>query len=275
MTLGSTAALDLGAARKPAKDILAAVRLGRDPASAKIEARERAGETFGTLLVAYLAHKRASQGAQLQGDRAPSDQVRALAVCPPGGRDRSPPGCRAHGCGHNQERAGRRQLHARKSERIFHLAHPRGTDRAQPMRATSIRRVTNKSRDRVLTDDELRALWAALDDDDYSDIIRLLVYTAARTNEIGGLRWSEINFDKAQIEIPAARMKNGKPHVIPLSEPALAILKRRERGDREHVFGRGASGFQGWSWRRKDLDARIAGKRPIGCCTIFAAWPRP
>src|SRR4051812_23415468 len=47
MTLGSVAALDLGAARKSAKDILAAVRLGRDPASTKSEARERAGETFG------------------------------------------------------------------------------------------------------------------------------------------------------------------------------------------------------------------------------------
>jgi len=57
-------------------------------------------------------------------------------------------------------------------------------------------------------------------------------------------------------------MKNGRSHVVPLSEPALAILKRRERRGRDHVFGRGASGFQGWSYQRKALDDGIPGPRP-------------
>src|SRR5215208_2907064 len=50
LTLGSTALLDPGKARDRARDLLAAVRLGQDPASAKIEARAKAAETFGVLV---------------------------------------------------------------------------------------------------------------------------------------------------------------------------------------------------------------------------------
>jgi integrase len=75
----------------------------------------------------------------------------------------------------------------------------------------------------VPTEEELRAVWGALrDGDDYSDIVKLLILTAARRGEIGDLQWSEVNLDAAVIEIPAVRMKNGKPHVVPLSGPALA-----------------------------------------------------
>lgn len=117
-------------------------------------------------------------------------------------------------------------------------------------------------RNRTISEVEFRTLWGALGDDDYGDIIKLLAYTGARRGEIGGLRWDEVNLDEAVIELPARRMKNDKPHRIPLSEPALAILNKRPKDGREHVFGRGMSGFQGWAWRRKDLDARLPGKRP-------------
>jgi integrase len=118
-------------------------------------------------------------------------------------------------------------------------------------------------RDRVPTEDELRAVWAAIrDGDDYGDIVKLLILTAARRGEIGDLRWHEIDFDDGLIEIPAARMKNGRPHVIPLSESVLAILAKRQRNGRDHVFGRGRSSFQGWSRSREALDKAIAGPRP-------------
>ena len=58
------------------------------------------------------------------------------------------------------------------------------------------------ARDRVLGEDELRTLWGALGDDEYGDIVRLLIYTAARRHEISGLRWDEIDFDAAVIELP-------------------------------------------------------------------------
>ena len=48
-------------------------------------------------------------------------------------------------------------------------------------------------RARLITDVELRDIWAALRDDAYGDIMRLLVLTGARAREIGGLRWSEVD----------------------------------------------------------------------------------
>ena len=48
----------------------------------------------------------------------------------------------------------------------------------------------NPARDRVLDDDEIRAVWRACQDDDFGRIIKLLLLTGCRRNEIGGLQWS-------------------------------------------------------------------------------------
>ena len=60
MTLGGTGALTAAQARSRAKDILAAVRLGRDPANEKSSARAKARKTFGSLLANYLDHQRSA-----------------------------------------------------------------------------------------------------------------------------------------------------------------------------------------------------------------------
>ena len=67
--------------------------------------------------------------------------------------------------------------------------------------------VESAPRSRVLSDAELAQIWRALDDGPYSAIVRLLMMTGARREEIGGLRWSEINFDEAVIVLPPARTK--------------------------------------------------------------------
>ncbi len=81
---------------------------------------------------------------------------------------------------------------------------------------------TNKhdeqSRDRVLSDAELAAIWKDCRDDDYGRIIKLLMLTGQRLTEISDLRWSEINLDKDMIELPGARTKNARPHQIPMSD---------------------------------------------------------
>ena len=74
----------------------------------------------------------------------------------------------------------------------------------------------------------------------------------------GGALDSEII---AAVNETAGRMKNGKPHVIPLAPPALDILRRRQRNGRDYVFGSGQGGFQGWSQARKALDSRMGGDR--------------
>ncbi len=129
---------------------------------------------------------------------------------------------------------------------------------ANPVIGTG-RAVADSSRDRVLTDDELRLIWNALPQNDYGNIVRLLALTGQRRDEIGSLSWQEVDFHKAVISLPTERTKNGKPHDIPLSPAALAILKQQPRlVGREYIFGIGANGYSGWSKSKEMLDQRIA-----------------
>lgn len=68
-----------------------------------------------------------------------------------------------------------------------------------------------ESRHRVLSDSELRQLWNALPDTGYGRAVKLLILTGQRRQEIGMLRWSEIDFTRGVISLPAERTKNGKP----------------------------------------------------------------
>jgi integrase len=81
-----------------------------------------------------------------------------------------------------------------------------------------------KSRDRVLADRELAIVWHALPDSDYGAIVKLLILTGQRREEIGALRRSEVDLEELVIALPPERTKNGRPHEVPLSKPALAIL---------------------------------------------------
>ena len=113
------------------------------------------------------------------------------------------------------------------------------------------------TRARVLTDDELKAVWKACDDTDHAAIVKLLLLTGQRAAEIGSLRWDEVKDDR--IELPGQRTKNKRPHTVPLSDPAKAILDRFRKVGRVHVFGRDdAAGFRGWGVSKQRLDERIA-----------------
>src|SRR5262249_25106230 len=70
---------------------------------------------------------------------------------------------------------------------------------------------TNSARTRLVTQDELREIWQAIEQipsGDFADIVKLLLFTAARANEIGALAWSEIDFERAELALPAERVKN-------------------------------------------------------------------
>ena len=110
------------------------------------------------------------------------------------------------------------------------------------------------SRERVLTREELVKLWRALGQDRYSDIVRLLLLTGQRRGEIGKLAWSEIDFAKGMIVLPAERVKNPREHALPLSRQALAILERQpRRNSSDLVFG----GFNSWDNAKQRLDQRL------------------
>jgi integrase len=104
------------------------------------------------------------------------------------------------------------------------------------------------------------AIWRNLPTGDFGDIIRLLILTGQRREEIGGLQWSEVDLAGGVINLPAARVKNNRPHQVPLSEPALAILAARQaRANGEPaVFGRdGRDRFTNWSNTKSALDRRL------------------
>ncbi|RJG00344.1 tyrosine-type recombinase/integrase [Noviherbaspirillum sedimenti] len=63
-----------------------------------------------------------------------------------------------------------------------------------------------------------------------------LILTASRTNEVIGATWPEIDFDKATWTIPAERMKAKIAHTVPLSAPALAVLKQAETESKGTAF---------------------------------------
>jgi integrase len=83
-----------------------------------------------------------------------------------------------------------------------------------------------QKRDRVLTDDELRQLWAAFDglDAPMGAYFKLRLITAQRGGEVGGMRWQDVDLDGGWWTVPAESSKNKLPHRVPLSSTALAIL---------------------------------------------------
>jgi len=116
-------------------------------------------------------------------------------------------------------------------------------------------RAAEVSRDRVLTDAELKAIWYSLESNDYGAIIKLLMLTGQRAGEIALLRWTEVT--EGEIVLPAERTKNGRLHFVPLSGAAREILNTQYREGRTFVFGRSDSGFSGWSKAKSELDARL------------------
>jgi integrase len=116
------------------------------------------------------------------------------------------------------------------------------------------------SRDRTLNDTELALVWKAASEigSPFGPLYHLLILTGARREEIGGLRWSEIDGD--MILLPPERTKPGHSHTIPLSPSALALVKQLPRiSDSELAFTTtGTTAVSGWSKAKLLLDTRAA-----------------
>ncbi|TAL04926.1 MAG: site-specific integrase [Rhodospirillaceae bacterium] len=85
----------------------------------------------------------------------------------------------------------------------------------------------NNSRDRVLTDKELKKIWIAAVNMGwpFGRSVQLLILTAARRSEVLGLSWSEIDMDASLWQLPAERAKNNEAHIIHLSPQSVKVLK--------------------------------------------------
>jgi integrase len=257
MTFGTLDQLPPAKAREMARDLLAAVRSGRDPQAEKMNVRTTANQTFGVVLVSYLAR----QEGRLK-TRSFSETKRILTT------QWKP----LHGL--SLDNIGRATIadllfkiadkngkhastHARSSlSAFFSWAMREGLCETNPVIATN-KAIDPVVRDRVLADNEFRAIWEALPDSDYGRIVRLLILTGCRREEIGSLAWSEVDLENHVIVLPGERTKNKRAHQIPLSDMARNILRDAPNYGGSHVFGRKGNGFSGWSRAKRKLDAEL------------------
>jgi integrase len=113
-----------------------------------------------------------------------------------------------------------------------------------------------RSRDRVLADDELRAVIFAARQAGrpYGAIVELPALTGQRRNEVASMRWQELDLDKALWTIPGNRAKNGRPHVVDLSPRAIELIRVQEKS-RDLVFPTiSGKPFMAFSQAKRQLD---------------------
>jgi integrase len=260
MKLGAVSAVDFEKVRKTARSLYHRVQLGEDPAAAAAEARVKAAETLGATIKLYLARQksRLKPRSLVEVERHLLVHLRPLHSLPLAKIERRTIANRLseieQASGNRTRNSVRATLHA-----MYAWAIQEGMAEFNPVTGTS--RAPERSRDRVLSATEINVIWNALPDDHFGAIIKLLALTGARANEIAALRWNEVH--DSMIVLPAERTKNSRSHIIPLSDPARAIINaqpRRANADgktRELVFGFGEGAFAGWGKCREQLNERI------------------
>jgi integrase len=277
ITLGPIEAQSAAKARAAAKDVLAAVRLGRNPAAEKRTAKAKVAETFGALLPRYLEHKRVElkprsfqEVARHLEMHAQALHARALDAI-----DQRAAAMLLARIAETRGRTAANRVRASVSA-YFSWLMKEGLASSNPFANTN-KAPENASRDRTPIDSELAEIWRACEDNQYGAIVRLLMLCGARRDEVAGLRWSEVNLDDALITLPPERTKSRREHEIPLSAAALAIIQAQPHRDgRDHIFGRGEGGFSDYSSSKRELDARILAARQAvmkkGKAVPMPAW---
>jgi integrase len=272
ITLGSATALDLAKARDAAVTLYAQVKLGQDPAGQKQESRVRALQSFGAVLEAFLKRQkqRLKERSYRECERYLLHHFKLFHGLPISSINRQAITARVNEIAENAPVAAdkaRAWLSA-----FFSWAMREGLTETNPVMGSN-RPSEPKPRDRVLSDDELADIWHGLGDSQFADIVRLLLLTGLRRNEIGWLAWSEVDIANAVLRLPAARVKNSVPHTVYLSDMALDIIKAQpKRRYRELLFGDGQGGYNGWGHSKERLDQRIADVRKASKLKPMPPW---
>jgi integrase len=275
--------LTLASARSLAAEVRRQVALGLDPASAhvaeksrrRVAAVEGAANTFGAASRGFVEQyaskkvRRWKEQARLLGLR-PED----LTLIPKGLADRwgerpiaeidghdiyalidetrrsGAPGLKRRSDGETESRA--RAMLSCLSRMFRWLVSKRRVSRNPCMGIE--RPKVPEARDRVLADAEIVKFWSAAgaEREEVSALLRLLLLTGCRLNEVAGMTRAELSDDGATWNIPGARTKNRRPHVVPLAPLAREIIAG--------VPGEGGAVFATNSWSRiKDrLDTTMA-----------------
>jgi len=162
------------------------------------------------------------------------------------------------------ERSGSAANKAHKwLRKLFQFAVNRGDLHSSPMKGMAQPHEEGR-RQRVLRGDELVFVWNAAGDlgEPWTPFVRLLILTGQRLREVAGMQWREVDLGAANWIIPAARSKNKREHLIPLSPEVVEILKalqpepKLRKGVVFSTNGKGAIG--GFSKLKKALDVKVS-----------------
>jgi integrase len=252
--LGDVGALDPERAREAARAHLAQKAIGNDPAARR--KADRRAIRLAEIAASYLAHqaKRAKTSTLDQIRRNLNKYAASIHGEPVAAIDRAA----LHRL-HNRVTRAAGPVQANRTlaslSAMFAWAMRAGLAKENP--AALVPRNPETEKDRVLTNDELRAIWEATEGGgDFDRIVRVLLLTGCRKSEIAGARWSEII--DTLLTIPEARTKTAIVHEVPLSGLAVKQLPEPREG-RDHLFGESEeAGFSGWSRSKERLDKRVA-----------------
>jgi integrase len=114
----------------------------------------------------------------------------------------------------------------------------------------------SRARDRVLTDAEIVKFWraTAIEREEFSALLKLLLLTGCRLNEVARMTRAELSDDGATWNIPAARTKNRRPHMVPLSPAARELIASLAQEGQLVFTTNGRSPVSGWSKIKQRLD---------------------
>jgi integrase len=253
--LGSCSALSLAKARDAVRAIMGDVARGIDPAAERKKAKAHEALTLSALLsdwqALHLASKRPRYAAEAVRalrnafsrylDLPAADLTRAAAV----------KALDAMAMRGSPAMAARTAAYGKAA---YGWATRRGSLSSNPFLNLPV--APTERRERVLSDDELGAIWRATDGaGPFNGIVRLLLLTGQRREEVAGMTWAELSDDLSTWTIPASRAKNGATHIVPLSAPAQDLLRGVPRSG-ELAFPGLRGTFNGFSPAKAALDAK-------------------
>ncbi|MGC6499978.1 MAG: tyrosine-type recombinase/integrase [Henriciella sp.] len=260
VSLGRYPAVSLSDARKTANEMLAQASAGTDPKAArtkKVEARELSVADAMERYLAWCESNNASKTVRSKQSAINRHFLPAAGSVPLVDLSRRQIAALIDGL--SGKPATRRQLYLYISHFLNWCVGREYID-ANPMLGLQPPKPV-ATRERVLTDQEIKALLKA--EGTIAAIAQLCLLTAQRKGSVEAMRWDEIDFDRKTWTIPGSNMKSGKIHVVPLSAPALSILKEWHRLDGPYVFGVGTDGarpFGGTSKAMRALRKEILAK---------------
>jgi integrase len=236
--LGRWGALSLEQARTAARGILGDVARGADPAADRRAAREAVATELqaARLTLRTLLDDWSSLGLAQQRESYRKEAVRAVSFAFSSYLDRRADAVSRADAVQVLDRLVKNGKHAMAGRTLAYAracygwACKRDRLTVNPFVGLPIPAAIT-SRDRVLSAEEVGAIYAAAGmlGWPFGPLVKVLLLTAQRRDEVAGLRWSELSDDLTVWTLPANRAKNGREHVVHLSDEARAVLAAMPR----------------------------------------------